>query len=154
MTVIGKGWDVPPEDDCISDFRWWRVRPGKALRVVVLSHEPLSFIGHYWGNRMVPCEAPDCKLCAKGVGRQRRFVFGCAEIYTEQIGLLEIGRSVALELRALTEAEGKFRGLVLEWTKATKSPQSRMEVCRLDLKPSSKWGLMHPPDLAKCRERV
>jgi hypothetical protein len=25
-----------------------------------------------------------------------------------------------------------------------------MEVCRLDLKPSSKWGLMHPPDLAKC----
>ena len=150
MPVIGDGWDVPPEADSIGDFRWFKVRGLRVVTLVVLSHRPLHYLGHFYGGRMIPCAGEGCTFCAHKVGSQLRWVFAAVDVVKEQTGLMEVGRSVGLELRAMAEAAGKFRGLVLEFGKHSKSDRSRMEVRSLDMVASAKWMVLPIPDIGKA----
>lgn len=150
MATVGRGWEIPPEADSIGDFRWFKVRPQRALTLVVLSEEPYFYRGHFVNGRMIPCAGDLCLNCSNGVGAQIRWVFAGFDPYTGQMGIIELGRSVGFELRARSEKAGKFRGLVLKLWRHGKSEKSRVEMDVLDMDVSKTIVGMRAPDIAKA----
>jgi len=74
------------------------------------------------------------------------------EITTRQIGILDVGKSVADMLREWTGRKGCFRGMMLEFTKASRSKHSRMEVHYID-RPEPSWMVtMQPVNLLEALE--
>jgi hypothetical protein len=130
--IVGDGWDPPAAVRDRCEFHWFHVSPGSVLVIVVLSAAPSWYVGHFDAGRMRRCEGPVCALCAKGVGRQLRYVFSCVEISTHQNGVVEVSKSVAELLREWAARKCGFRGMVLQLEKATKSKHSRMEVKYID----------------------
>jgi len=152
MVWIGKGWDIPPEQDTIGDFRWWKLGGGKVLRLVVVSHEAVPYKGHYVNRRMVPCLGDGCKWCAQKIGTQIRFVIAAAEATTQQVGLLEVGRSVGLELRDMSKRHGQLRGMCFCLSRISYSKQSRMEV-EYEERDTPGWVFeLRAPDIRKALE--
>lgn len=152
MAAVGKGWDVPAELDSVGDFRWWKLGGNKVLKLVILSHEPTFYRGHYTNRRMVPCFGDGCALCKAGVGAQLRFVFAAAEPETRQVGLIEVGRTVGLEIRDLAKRHGQLRGMGIELTRFSYSKQSRMEVEYVDRDFGNWWGILPVPDCRRALE--
>ena len=124
----GEGWDVPQEVRGDLEFRWWRVAGNRILVLLCLSNEPVWYRGHFYKGRMVPCAGGGCKLCNDGVGAQLRYVVAAAEVATHRSGLLEVGHTVAQELRDLAVHNNGLRGVVMEISKHSFSRQCRMEI--------------------------
>lgn len=143
----GLGWDVPAEVRGDLEFRWWRVSGNRVLVLVMLSDSPLWYRGHFYKGRMVPCFGEGCKLCADGVGAQLRYVVAAAETSTHRSGLLEVGNTVALELRDLDVRHQGLRGMVVEISKHSFSRQSRMELRYIEREEEQWWKEIDFPDI-------
>jgi hypothetical protein len=142
---VGEGWDVPFEVKDRVAFHWFHVVPGSRLLLVMLSLRPLWYVGHFDKGRMDRCIGDGCVKCQLGVGKQLRYVISCAEMTTKRIGVIEISESVAALLKQWAVPNGGARGLILEFSKATKSKHSRMEIARID---------EHPPAWAMAMEAL
>lgn len=142
----GEGWDVPIEVKGDLEFRWWRVAGNRVLVLLCLSDSPIWYRGHFYKGRMVPCAGAGCRLCADGVGAQLRYVVAAAEVATHRSGLLEVGATVALELRDLAVRHGGMRGMVFEIQKHSFSRQSRMELRPCEDETSPWWREVDFPD--------
>ena len=152
MAAIYKGFDIPAEMDTIGDFRWWKLGGNKVLKLVIASHEPVFYRGHYVGKRMYPCNGDNCAWCAKRLGAQVRCVLAAAEMDTNQMGLIEVGRSVALEIIDLVGRHGQLRGMGIELSRVSYSRQSRMEVDYVDREFGKWWYELPIPDVTKALE--
>lgn len=150
MATVGRGWDIPPEADAIGDFRWFKVKWPRTTTLVVLSHEASWYRGHFWNGRMIPCAGEQCVICARGIGAQVRFVFAAADVVNSQVGLMEVGRSVGLELRAWSEQAGQLRGMVLEFSKHSKSDKSRTEMKWIHQEAGGHWMTLPIPDIGRA----
>lgn len=128
----GEGWDVPKGVTPWSEFHWFRVPVNRVLLLWVLSEQPLWYAGHFVGKRMVPCYGEGCAECAKGTGAQLRYVLACCEQGSGRVGLLEVGRSVAVEIRDRAGSIGKLRGTLWEFGRHSHSKQSRLEASLVD----------------------
>lgn len=146
----GQGWDVPPEVRGDIEFRWWKVYGNRNLTLVMLSEQPLWYRGHYYRHRMVPCFGDGCKLCAENVGGQLRYVVAAAEITTHRSGLLEVGDTVAKDLRDIAIRHNGMKGMIVEISKHTFSKQSRMEVSYIDREEPPWWREIDAPDIQKA----
>lgn len=147
---LGSGWDVPAEVRGDLEYRWWRVGGNRTLNLVILSEAPFWYRGHFYKGRMIPCAGDNCKLCAEGVGAQLRFVLAAAEISTHSSGLIEIGQTVAREIRDLGVSRGQLRGLCVEFTKHSWHRQSRMEVSKIDREEGPWWRELDVPNVKKA----
>jgi hypothetical protein len=149
---IGEGWDVDSAAAGSSDFRWYRVSGNKGLDVVVLSERPINYVGHYDKGRMHLCVGEDCRYCAQQVGAQIRYCVAVAEVLTRRPGLLELGRTVALELRDLADKAGYLRGLRVFIGKHSHSKHSRMEVEWIEKGAENWWRTLVVPDVMRALE--
>lgn len=145
---VGEGWDPPPSEAGWSDWTWFKVRAGRILVVVILSEAPVWYLAHYHQYRMRPCVGEGCELCHARVGSQLRYVFAVAEVETKRVGLIEVGRSVALQIRDLVARNEGLPGMVLELGKYTSAKQSRMEVAYVDRPQGPWWRGLEVPDAA------
>ena len=125
---IGAGWDVPAEVRDRVEFHWFHVPGSGALVLGVLSNAPVWYVGHFDGGRMRPCNAKGCDLCAKGLGRQLRYLVSAVDLSTRQIGVFEFGASISMLIKQWSSGLGYLKGMMIEVTRATKSKHSRMEV--------------------------
>lgn len=148
----GSGWDVDNEVVGSSDFRWYKVRPGKGIDLIILSEAPIWYVGHFVGGRMHRCDGENCRYCADQVGSQLRYCVAVAEVTTERPGLLEMGRTVALEVRDLADKAGSMRGLRLFFRKYSSSRHSRMEVERVRDTDVKFWRTLPVPDVVRALE--
>lgn len=146
----GEGWDMPVQFEGWSDFHWWKVPANRILILVCLSEGPVWYSGHFLKGRMEPCYGDGCKACREGVGAQARYIFVCVEPLSRKVGLLEVSRSVALELREMAEGRGQLRGLTFEIGKHTRHKQSRMEVVGVPDAPGLNAGAFEVPDVKKA----
>lgn len=142
----GEGWDVPQEVRGDLEFRWFRVGGNRVLVLLCLSDRPVWYRGHYFKGRMVPCQGSGCRLCADGVGAQLRYVVACVEVSTHRSGLLEVGHTVATELRDLAVNHNGLRGLRFEISKHSFSKNSRMEIRPLSDDEGAWWREVDIPD--------
>lgn len=145
--MIGDGYE--PEDGRLgwSDWTWFKVRGNKLLRVIVLSETPVHYRGHYHKGRMNPCLSEDCKLCEEHVGEQMRYVFGVVEVTDRRIGLLEVGRSVALLIRDWEGRNDGLRGMELHLSKESYAKNSRMVVEYVASCEGPWWRNLEVPDV-------
>lgn len=150
MAKVYDGWDVQDEAVGSTDFRWYKVRPGRPLHVVILSDSPSSYVGHFDKGRMHVCIGDDCRWCADQVGAQLRYCVAVAEVLTRRPGLLEVGRSVALEIRDAADRGGGLRGLSVVISKHSSSRHSRMEVEQCSESESTWWQKLTVPDVKKA----
>lgn len=148
--LMGCGWEPEGESVASSDFRWYKVRPNKGLDVVILSESPLHYNGHFHQGRMHLCVGEDCRYCADNLGAQVRYCFAVAETSTRRVGLLELGRSVALEIRDLADIRGSLRGLRVFICKHSNSRHSRMEVEAVRDTEESWWRFLPVPDVVRA----
>lgn len=148
--MIGEGFNLPGDVKAWSDWSWFHIKPGKSLRLVILSENPLWYGGHYVGKRMQPCHGQECLECERGTGMQVRWVFAAADILTHRAGLVEVGNSTALELKDYVKQTGYFRGLVIHLGRYSHSKMSRIE-CDLVQEDIPIWSAsMAAPELVKC----
>jgi hypothetical protein len=154
MAPVGEGWDPPPSVRDRVEFHWFHVSPGRALVLCVLSGQPLWYVGHFDSGRMQPCLPEHCGLCARGVGKQLRYVVSSVELSSKQIGVLEMSKTVAELLRSWSSRNGGLHGMVIELQRATRSKHSRMECSYLDELPPG-WALaMEGLDLKEVLSRT
>jgi hypothetical protein len=147
---LGEGWDPPAEVLPWSDFHWWKVVAGKVIELIVLSEMPLWYTGHFTGGRMKPCYGTDCAECKKGTGGQIRYVLSCAEVSSARVGIIEVGRTVGLQIKEMASSAGTSRGLWLEFGKETTAKQSRMTIKQI-LEPTGDWWHELPvPDMREA----
>jgi len=128
---VGEGWDVPAETRDHVRFHWFHVAPASSLVVVVLSHRPLWFVGHFVKGRMLKCSGEVCAWCAAGVGRQVRYVVSVAELHTRRVGVIELSESIAQLLKEWSCANGGSHGLMVELRKAGRSKHCRMDLTQI-----------------------
>jgi len=128
MHPLGEGFEVPAEYSPISAWTWFKVRPGHALFLHVVSSRPVWYRGHYVGKRMVPCMGESCALCCEGVGAQVRYVFGVMEPLTEKIGLIELGEQLGRCIGDRVAMNGGLRGMAICLTRYSASKLSRIEI--------------------------
>ncbi len=152
MQPTGSGWDVPEDLESAGEFRWWKIAAMRTLNLVIISHTPIWYRGHFYKGRMVPCLGDNCAMCAESVGSQLRYVFAGADTVTQRVGLLETGQSVASEIHDLALRHGQLRGLVIEIGKYSRSKNSRMELRPLDPMDGTWWAKLPIPDIAKALE--
>lgn len=143
----GEGWDVPAEVRGDLEFRWWRVSGNRLLTLLVLSETPLWYRGHYHRGSMVPCLGDGCKMCAEGIGAQLRYVVAAAECSSHRPGLMEVGQTVARELRDLAVRHDGMPGMVVEFTKYSLAKNSRMEIRLVEREESPWWREIDVPDI-------
>ena len=58
----------PPADDSGPGYRLIRTPPAHPLIAHVLSDNLIGCRTHYYNNRTVPCETPECEACASKIG--------------------------------------------------------------------------------------
>jgi hypothetical protein len=145
---VGEGWDPPPSEAGWSDWTWFKVRGGRILVVVILSEAPVWYRAHFYQQRMRPCVGEGCEMCHGRIGDQLRYAFAVAEVSGRRVGLLEVGRSVALQVRDFLPRNEGFRGMVLEFGKYTTAKQSRMEVTYVERPEGPWWRELEVPDVA------
>jgi hypothetical protein len=121
-----ESWDVPSISDTVG-YTWYHVPAGGSLFIVVLSHKPCWYVGHYVGGRMLRCAGCDCAWCQRGIGRQVRCVLCVAESSTHRVGVIELSESVGLLVRDWGYARGTMRGLQIELHRVGRSKHSRIE---------------------------
>lgn len=124
----GEGWDLPDGVAPWSAFHWFKIGSRSGLDCVILSEQPYWYVGHFYGNRMWPCQAPGCQVCEEGVGRQIRFCFAVVERTTRRVGLLEVSDSVGQLIRSWIARNEGLRGMHVFFTRHSHSIKSRMEV--------------------------
>lgn len=144
--ATGEGWDVPDDVKSWSDFHWWKVPVSKILVLHILSDVPLWYTGHYYKGRMLPCYGEGCSLCADGVGAQLRYLLVGADVSTRRVGILEVGRTIALEIRDLSTGRRPLRGMTIEFSRHSHSKQSRMEVQYVDIETPEWTTRLEVPD--------
>jgi len=115
----------------------------------MLSKVPLWYVGHFDGGRMKVCSGPVCDCCERGVGKQLRYVACGVEPTSRQLGVIEFSKPVAELLRDWSRRNGGFRGMMVEFTKATKSKHSRMEVKYIDAVATPFCLAVEPYDLGE-----
>jgi len=126
-----EGWEPPAGVAGWSDFHWWKVPSGRILQLIIISDGPLGYSGHFARGRMKPCQGEGCQLCSEGVGVQLRYLLAGVEPATRRVGIWDMGRSVALEVRDLAVSQGGLRGLWIQVSHHSHSRQSRTEVVRI-----------------------
>jgi hypothetical protein len=154
MELSGEGWEVPKRVKDVVDFHWFKVKPGKVLVLGLLSPAPLWYVGHFHNKRMRRCPGSGCDLCAAGVGTQLRYVLGCVEPVSETVGIMEVGKTVGLQLRDRAASHGSCRGLLVEFSKASSSKRSHTELRFVDVVDPPVWLRFPAPDLKMCLERT
>jgi hypothetical protein len=147
MPISGDGWDMPAASNAWNDFTWFKVPASRTLVLVMLSESPVWYAGHFWRQRMRPCQGENCKLCADGVGAQLRYVLVGMEVSIGTVGLIELSRTVALELRDLGDKYNGLRGLCVEIGKVSHSKNSRMSVVAHPGHEIIGWASKEMPDI-------
>ena len=124
------GYDPPEGVSGWSDWHWWKVPGGRILQLIILSDGPLGYSGHYCHDRMEPCYGKECAECQKGTGAQLRYMFGAVEPTGRRVGIWDVSRSIALQIRDLGDQRGKLRGLWLAigHVSSSKHSQTTFEV--------------------------
>jgi hypothetical protein len=145
--AVGSGWDVPAEQVPWTEFSWFKVKGSRSLVLVVLSDMPVWYTGHYWKGRMTPCLGADCEACSNQIGAQLRYVIGAVEYSTKRVGLLEISRSIAQELKEMMGRDESMKGMAIEFTKYSNAKNSRMIVTEVTFANGLTLSDYHCPDI-------
>jgi len=144
------GWDPPAGTQGWSDFHWWKVSPGRILKLIILSSQPMGYSGHFVKGRMAPCYGEECQECRRGTGNQLRYLLAAAESETRRAGIWDIGRSIALEIRDLAQPHGPLRGTLLEISHVSHSKQSRTSLNYIPWTPPRWIDDIDTPDVLRA----
>jgi len=125
---IGDGYDLPEGSGGWTDWTWFHARCGRPSRFTILCDAPVHYAGHWMRGRMVPCPRDGCPLCAEGFGTQARYVFSVVEWSSRRVGLLEVGRGHALQIRDWSPRDGTARGVSIEIERISREKQSRVDM--------------------------
>lgn len=152
--VVFSGWTAGKKIAGHVQHHWFTVSGTRVLELVMLCDRPTGYVGHFANGRMDRCRGAGCGHCAKGIGRQVRYVFGCAEAATGRVGLLEVSESVAETIHGF---EGRHHGLRFMWielSKHTKSNRSRMEVEYVERDCGPSFAKLEAPDVLGALKRT
>lgn len=150
MTGPWTGWEPPEGVAGWSDFHWWKIAGGRALQLIIVSESPLGYSGHFTKGRMGPCYGEGCQLCHEGIGSQLRYLFAAVEPTTRRLGIWDVGRSVAMEIRDAATQRGSLRGLWIVATHHSHSKQSRTELEILTTELSTWVKGIEAPDVGRA----
>jgi hypothetical protein len=130
--LVGKGFDLPEEVRDKTDFHWMHVPVGGSLNLCLLPADPVWYVAHWLSGRMLPCEGQECKLCAKSLGTQIRYVFAVVEISTRRSGLIELGKTNGLQIRDWGGRDGYPTFATFEVYRPGRNKNSRLDVRRIE----------------------
>lgn len=147
---VGNGFDLPEGNEGWSDWTWFHARSAVPSRFTILCSSPVNYAGHFAKGRMVPCVGESCPMCNKGLGTQARYVFSVVEWETRRVGLLELGRGHALQVRDWGSEAGSVRGVSIELQRSSHSKQSRIEMTFVSDSTPLFFQHLEGPDLARA----
>lgn len=107
----GHGFLSAPDDENRCMFQWLHIRAGESSTVVFGDKAPLWYKAHWYERRMQPCSGEGCKMCAAGVGRQRRWVFAVALVGAKKAMLWEVSESLAQDIKKIANEKGQLEKL-------------------------------------------
>ena len=107
----GRGFLSAADDENRCMFQWLHIRAGESCTVVFGNKAPLWYMAHWYERRMQPCEGEECKMCAAGVGRQRRWVFAVILQGGKKAMLWEVSESLAQDIKKIANEKGELKKL-------------------------------------------
>lgn len=109
--------NVPPTDREYSSYQILRTPPGNGLKCVILNHDVLGVMLHYWHGRSTPCNPTDCPACKDGHRPRWKgyvFVMSCR---TRRVAILEFTERVYDTFNDARRRFGTLRGTTVTLTR-------------------------------------
>ena len=122
------GWGDTVTDRQSNGIGFAHVPARGQLEVLMLSEDPVSYVGHYHDGRMRPCTHSGCQYCAKQLGSQRRWVFAVYDCSKNCTRLLELGAAPAGQLHQHAVDYQGLLGLRFRFTKSGGTLRSSISI--------------------------
>lgn len=128
---LKEGWGVVAENQKRDVIHFAKFITDKANEYIILNDSPICYEGHFTSGIILPCEGPNCKMCADGIGKQIRYAFGAYEIRTGWRVVLELSHKQANIIFDRYLVGDSARGLKLEIARLGISKTSNLRVTGL-----------------------
>jgi hypothetical protein len=124
--TVMRGWGDPAAERDEHSGAWLHVPARGKLTVVILSSQPVRYVGHWVGGRMRRCTGRLCVWHEKRIGQQVRYCFSVLDAETRAPGLLEVGAACAQTIWETSHREGRLRGLTFALRKEGQRDRGRI----------------------------
>lgn len=131
-----------PSDRTVYGLPLRRTPPRGSLIGVITSPDLLGCDTHYWKQRTIPCERPNCEACASGMPFRWHSYCSLWIPKLSEHALWEIPAQAAEQLLLYKQAHGTLRGCLVEAWRSGSRPNGR--VC-LRTKPADLTKAVLPP---------
>lgn len=141
--------NAPPEPDGERALQLKRAPATGSLKAAITCQDLIGCNTHFYGGHTVPCEAPDCEACGKGIPWRWHGYVSAIQSQTRQHFLYEFTAQAGDVLREYFELHKTLRGCVFVAERMHHRPNGRVI---LQVKPGDLAGMNLPesPDLEAC----
>jgi hypothetical protein len=106
-----------------------RVRPGRPLGGIVLSHDMIVRLVHYWGKRTIACDGlPHCPACKANQTAQPKGYIAVKDLKNPLITILEIPCLATWAVSDYFDLHRTLRGHVIKLERVGKATNSSVHV--------------------------
>ena len=141
--------DRPPAPDAERALPIRRTPANGQIVAAVTSLELLGTNTHFFGGHTVPCEAPDCEACGKGIPWRWHGYVAAIQAKTRMHFIFEFTAQAGEIFRDFFTLNRTLRGCVFSAERMHHRPNGRVI---LNCKPGdlAQLNLPEPPDLQAC----
>jgi len=141
--------DRPPADDGERALPIKRTPANRPLVAAITSQEILGCNTHFFGGHTVPCEAPDCEPCSKGIPWRWHGYVGAIEQKTRLHFIFEFTAQAGDVLREFFDLHKTLRGCIITAERMHHRPNGRV-VLQCKAGDLARLNLPEPPDMRAC----
>jgi len=116
----------PPADDDAHGIRLRRTPCGGQILAIVTSHDLIGCNTHFYRNRTVPCEAPDCQACNEGLPWRYHAYLSAVDAKTNEHFLFEMTPAAAEVFSDYFERHETLRGCLFKAHRSSPHPNGRV----------------------------
>ncbi len=141
--------NAPPEADGQRALPLKRTPAAGRLRAIVTSEDLIGTNTHFFGGHTVPCEAPECEACQKGIPWRWHGYLSAMQSQTHLHFIFEFTAQAADTFREYHSLHQTLRGCIFDAERMHHRPNGRVI---LQVKPGDLAALNLPkqPDLESC----
>jgi hypothetical protein len=134
----------PPDQPEKYAYELKRTPPDHPIIAICISDDILGCNTHFWGNRTVPCEAPNCPACQDQTPSRWHGYLACYDPKTAALFIFETTAKAAQAFEAYRDTYGTLRGCYFQ---ACRPKRRKNAAITIQTKPADLTKINHPPPL-------
>ncbi len=141
--------NAPPAPDTVRALPLKRTPAGGRLRAMITSNDLVGTNTHFFGGHTVPCEAPECEACKKGVPWRWHGYVSAVQSGSHLHFIFEFTAQAGDIFRNYFDLHQTLRGCIFDAERMHHRPNGRV-ILTLKQADLAELNIPEPPDLESC----